>query len=78
MARSLGLVYGGFSYTRETHETKLGLIEFAVEARGTVRIPVRAGVGAIAVGTLVLVVGGDSARRPPSRSGLPAFSTEPG
>lgn len=46
----LGLVYGGFSYTDETHEAKLGPIEFSVKDRKTVNIPVWLGIGAIVVG----------------------------
>jgi uncharacterized membrane protein len=30
----LGLVYGGFSYTKETHGAKLGPIELSVGGRG--------------------------------------------
>lgn len=30
LAGILGLVYGGFSYTKETHDVKLGPIEFSV------------------------------------------------
>jgi hypothetical protein len=49
-----GLVYGGFSFTRETHEAELGPIELSVEERETVNIPVWAGVGAIVVGAVLL------------------------
>jgi uncharacterized membrane protein len=41
----LGLVYGGFTYTRQTHEAKLGPIELSVKDKQTVNIPVWAGVG---------------------------------
>lgn len=51
----LGLVYGKFTYTKETHDTKLGPLELSVEEKETVRIPVWAGVGAIAAGTLILL-----------------------
>ena len=54
----LGLVYGGFSYTRETHEAKLGPIELEVKEKRTVNIPVWAGVGAIAIGSVQLLLGG--------------------
>ena len=54
----LGLVYGRFSYTRETHEAKLGPIELSVKDRQTVNIPVWAGVGAIAIGGALLLFGG--------------------
>ena len=55
----LGLVYGSFSYTKETHEAKLGPIELAVKDKETVDVPVWASVGAIAIGGLLLLVGGN-------------------
>jgi hypothetical protein len=54
----LGLVYGGFSYTKETHETKIGPIEFSVKEKERVNVPVWAGVGAIAIGSALLLLGG--------------------
>jgi len=57
VAGVLGLVYGGFSYTKETHEAKLGPIQLSVKEKETVNIPVWAGVGAIAVGGLLLLFG---------------------
>ena len=58
VAGVLGLVYGSFSYTKETHETKLGPIELSVKEKQTVNIPVWAGVGAIAIGSVLLLLGG--------------------
>lgn len=58
VAGVLALIYGGFSYTKETHEAKLGPLQFSVKEKETVNIPVWAGVGAIAVGVVLLVVGG--------------------
>jgi len=54
----LGLVYGGFSYTKETHEAKLGSIELSVKDRETINIPMWAGIGAIVIGGALLLVGG--------------------
>ena len=54
----LGLVYGSFSYTKDTHDVKLGPIELSVKDKETVNIPVWAGVGAIVVGGGLLLVGG--------------------
>ena len=54
----LGLVYGSFSYTKETHETKLGPIELSVKDQETVRVPTWAGVLAVAAGGALLLVGG--------------------
>ena len=52
----LGLVYGGFSYTKETDEAKIGSLELSVKDKETVNVPVWAGVGAIVVGGLLLLV----------------------
>jgi TRAP-type C4-dicarboxylate transport system permease small subunit len=54
----LALVYGSFSYTKDTHEAKLGPIELSVKEKETVNIPVWAGVGAIAIGGALLLFGG--------------------
>lgn len=59
-AGTLGLVYGGFSYTKETHEARLGPIEFSVQEKQRVNIPVWAGVGAIVIGGALLLLGGRS------------------
>jgi hypothetical protein len=53
----LGLVYGSFSYTKKTHEAKLGPIELAVKEKQTVDVPVWAGVGAIVIGGALLLFG---------------------
>jgi uncharacterized membrane protein YidH (DUF202 family) len=57
LAGILGLAYGSFSYTRETHEAKLGPIELSVKEKQTVNVPIWVGVGAIAVGGLLLLFG---------------------
>jgi len=57
VAGVLGLAYGGFSYTSETHEAKLGPLELSVSERETVNVPVWAGVGAIVIGGVLLLVG---------------------
>jgi hypothetical protein len=54
VAGSLGLLYGSFTYTKETHEAKLGPIELSVKDKETVNIPVWAGVGAIVAGAFLL------------------------
>jgi TRAP-type C4-dicarboxylate transport system permease small subunit len=54
----LGLLYGGFSYTKETHEAKIGPVELSVKDRRTVNVPVWAGVGAIVIGGALLLFGG--------------------
>jgi LPXTG-motif cell wall-anchored protein len=57
VAGVLGLVYGSFSYTKETHEAKLGPIELSVKDKQTVNVPVWAGVGAIVIGGVLLLFG---------------------
>jgi uncharacterized membrane protein YidH (DUF202 family) len=56
VAGGLGLLYGGFTYTQETHEAKLGPIELSVKDKKTVNIPIWAGVGAIVAGAILLLV----------------------
>jgi multidrug transporter EmrE-like cation transporter len=58
VAGVLGLAYGGFSYTRQTHEMKIGPIEMSMQERQTVNVPVWAGVGAILIGGALLLFGG--------------------
>jgi hypothetical protein len=53
----LGLAYGGFTYTKTTHDTKIGPIELSVQDKHTVSVPVWAGVGAIVLGGVLLLVG---------------------
>jgi hypothetical protein len=57
VAGVLALVYDGFSYTKETHEAKLGPIELSLKEKQTVNIPIRAGVGAIVIGGALLLLG---------------------
>jgi len=56
VAGALGLAYGSFSYTKETHEAKLGPLELSVKDKETVNVPVWLGVGAIVAGVVLLVV----------------------
>jgi hypothetical protein len=53
----LGLLYGSFTYTKETHQAKIGSLELSVKDKETVNIPVWAGVGAIGVGGALLLFG---------------------
>jgi hypothetical protein len=53
----LGLVYGGFTYTKVTHEAKIGPIDMAVKEKETINVPVWAGVGAIVLGCGLLFAG---------------------
>ncbi|MBE0436478.1 MAG: hypothetical protein IBX56_11815 [Methylomicrobium sp.] len=55
IAGILGLVYGQFSYTKETQQAKLGPLELSVKDTETVNVPVWAGVAAIVVGGVLLL-----------------------
>ncbi len=52
----LGLVYGGFTYTKETHSTHIGPLHLEVKEQERVNIPFWAGIGAIVGGVLLLAV----------------------
>ena len=58
VAGVLALVYGGFSYTKDTTAVKLGPLELSVKEKQTVNVPMWAGVGAIVIGGLLLALGG--------------------
>ena len=58
VAGVLALAYGGFSYTKDTTVVKLGPLEISAKQKETVNIPMWAGIGAIVVGGLLLVLGG--------------------
>jgi hypothetical protein len=53
----LALAYGGFTYTKETHETKIGPLVLSVQDKQTVNVPIWAGIGAVVIGGLLLVSG---------------------
>jgi len=57
-AGAIALVMGSFSYTKESDAVKLGPIELSVKQEETVNVPVWAGLGAIAIGAFLLVMGG--------------------
>jgi TRAP-type C4-dicarboxylate transport system permease small subunit len=57
VAGILALIYGSFTYTKETHEADLGAVELSVQEKETVNIPVWAGVAAIVVGGALLLFG---------------------
>ena len=58
VAGVLALVYGGFTYTKETHDLKVGPLDLSVQHTETVNIPLWAGIGAIGLGGLLLLMGG--------------------
>jgi multidrug transporter EmrE-like cation transporter len=57
VAGVLGLVYGSFTYTKETHDLDLGVIDLSVKEKETVNVPIWAGAGAVGVGVVLLLVG---------------------
>ena len=58
VAGVLGLLYGSFTYTKETHTAQLGSLELSVKDKETVNVPLWASVGAIAIGGVLLIFGG--------------------
>jgi TRAP-type C4-dicarboxylate transport system permease small subunit len=58
VAGLLGLIYGGFSYTKDTTEAKIGPLELKVRQQETVSIPMVASGAALVVGIVLVVVGG--------------------
>jgi len=54
-AGALGLTYGGFTYTKETHSAKLGPIVLQVKEKETVYVPIILSAAAIGLGVLLLV-----------------------
>jgi len=58
VAGVLGLMYGGFSYTKDTTTAKIGPLELSVKEKQTINVPVWAGVVAIVAGGALLLFGG--------------------
>jgi hypothetical protein len=58
VAGALGLAYGSFSFTRETHEARIGPLSLSVQEKETVNVPLWAGIGAIVAGAALLLLGG--------------------
>jgi TRAP-type C4-dicarboxylate transport system permease small subunit len=54
-AGALGLAYGSFTYTKETHQTKIGPIELSVADKETVNIPIWVSIVALAAGAMLLL-----------------------
>ena len=51
---AIGLAYGGFSYTKETHTADIGPLHLTVQEKQRVNIPLWAGIGALVGGVLLL------------------------
>lgn len=56
VAGGLGATYGGFSYTKKTHTADIGPLHMQVLEKERVNIPMWAGLGAMALGLVLLVV----------------------
>jgi TRAP-type C4-dicarboxylate transport system permease small subunit len=56
VAGTLGLAYGGFTYTKDTQKAQLGSLELSIKDTKTVNVPIWAGVGAIVAGGILLLV----------------------
>jgi multidrug transporter EmrE-like cation transporter len=57
VAGVLGLAYGGFSFTKETHKAEIGPLKLSVKEKENVDVPQWLGAGAILLGVVLLVVG---------------------
>ena len=51
----LALVYGGFSYTKETHDAKVGPVSISFSEKQRVNVPVWAGVVLVVSGAGLLL-----------------------
>jgi TRAP-type C4-dicarboxylate transport system permease small subunit len=58
IAGVLGIAYGSFTYTRETHKAAVGPIELSLKDTQTVNVPLWASVAALVAGAGLLVFGG--------------------
>ena len=58
VAGVIGLAVQQFSFTKETHQAKIGPLELSVKEKETVNVPLWASLGAIGVGVILLVAGG--------------------
>jgi TRAP-type C4-dicarboxylate transport system permease small subunit len=56
VAGALGLAYGGFSFTKKTHEANIGSLNLSVDEKKYVSVPTSIGIGCIVMGGLLLMV----------------------
>lgn len=52
------LATGGFSFTKETHQAKIGPLQLSVQEKERVSVPTWLGLAGIAVGVVLLIVPG--------------------
>jgi hypothetical protein len=55
---AVGLASGGFSFTKETHQAKIGPLQLSVQEKESVDIPTWLGLAGIALGVALLVIPG--------------------
>ena len=53
-----GLAMGGFSYTKESHQAKIGPLQLSVEEKQNINVPQWLGIASIALGVILLIVPG--------------------
>lgn len=53
---TLGLIYGGFSFTKETHDIDLGVMSVSVDEKEYVSVPIWAGIAGIVIGASMLML----------------------
>lgn len=53
---TLGLIYGGFSFTKDTHDVDLGALSFSIDEKEYVYVPIWAGIAGIIIGAGMLVL----------------------
>lgn len=53
----LALGYGGFSYTKETHQADIGPLHVSVDEKQRVQIPIWLGIGSLVLGAALLLTG---------------------
>jgi hypothetical protein len=51
-----GLAYGSFTFTKDTHKTRIGPISLSISEKETVNVPVWLGAGAALLGLVLVVV----------------------
>ena len=51
----LALIYGGFSYNRQTSEAKIGSFQLSVKQKKTINVPMWVGVGAVIAGGVLML-----------------------
>jgi hypothetical protein len=56
LAGIAALVYGGFSYTKTTHEVTVGRFDLGVKEKRRVNVPIWAGIAAIVAGAGLALV----------------------